>query len=215
MRTPSGRAGGPRRRRGPSGRSRRRERLSRRALWCDGARWRTGWTTRRSTGPCSRGRACSSGWTCRSSTRSRRSGPSRPSTGRRPGPRSGRGAPATRRAALGTRVAGVEAADMYGALDRRELVTWSLLRGTIHLVSAREHPAYAAVAEASGALDWRRVDTSEAPSAAQLALPAAVAAHCAEPRAGEDLAAVVEAWVEANPGALSEAELARQRESSS
>src|SRR3954468_2420552 len=38
--------------------------------------------------------------------------------------------------------------------------------------------------------------------------------HAAEPRAGEDLAAVVEAWVEANPGALSEAELARQRESS-
>src|SRR3954470_1134891 len=118
------------------------------------------------------------------------------------------------RAALWTRVAGVEAADVYGALDRRELVTGSLLRGTIHLVSAREHPEYAAVAEASGALDWRRVDTSEAPSAAQLALPAAVAAHCAEPRAGEDLAAAVEAWVEANPGALSEAELARQRESS-
>src|SRR3954469_15077204 len=132
------------------------------------------------------------------------------------------------RAALWTRVAGVEAADVYGALDGRELVTGSLLRGTIHLASAREHPEYAAVAEASGALDRRRGDTSEAPSARawpraappgppsppQLDLPAAGAAHCAEPRAGEDLAAVVEAWVEANPGALSEAELARQRESS-
>src|SRR3954453_10223629 len=118
------------------------------------------------------------------------------------------------RAALWTRVANIEAADLYGALDRRELVTGSLLRGTIHLVSAREHPEYAAVAEASGALDWRRVGTSEAPSAAQLELPAAVAAHCGEPRSGEDLAAFAEAWVEANPGALSEAELARQRGSS-
>src|SRR3954447_3582592 len=116
------------------------------------------------------------------------------------------------RAALWTRVAGVEAADVYRALDRRELVTGSLLRGTIHLVSAREHPAYAAVAEASGALDWRRVDTSGAPSAAPLELPAAVAAHCAEPRSADELVAVGEAWVQDHPGALSEGELARQRE---
>src|SRR3954453_1611216 len=116
------------------------------------------------------------------------------------------------RAALWTGVANIEAADLYGALDRRELVTGSLLRGTIHLVSAREHPAYAAIAEASGALDWRRVDTSEAPSAAQLALPAAVAAHSAESRAGDHLVAFAGAWVEEHPGALSEAELARQRE---
>src|SRR3954447_20190192 len=116
------------------------------------------------------------------------------------------------RAALWTRVAGVEAADVYGALDGRELVTGSLLRGTIHLVSAREHPAYAAVAEASGALDWRRVDTSGAPSAVQLELPAAVAAHCAEPRSADELGAGAEAWVQDHPGALSEGELARQRE---
>src|SRR3954471_15711123 len=103
------------------------------------------------------------------------------------------------RAALWTRVAEFAAEALWDALDRGELVTGSLLRGTIHLVSAREHPAYAAVAEASGALDWRRVDTSEAPSAAQLALPTAVAAHCAEPRSGEDLGAFAEAWVEEHP----------------
>src|SRR3954447_24050727 len=97
------------------------------------------------------------------------------------------------RAALWTRVANIEAADLYGALDRRELVSGSLLRGTIHLVSAREHPAYAVVAEASGALDWRRVDPSEAPSEAQLELPAAVAAHCGEPRSAGDLVAFAEA----------------------
>src|SRR3954470_11689072 len=116
------------------------------------------------------------------------------------------------RAALWTRGAGVEAADVYRALDRRELVTGSLLRGTIHLVSAREHPAYAAVAEASGALDWRRVDTSGPPSAVQLALPAGGAAHCREPRSADELVAVAEAWVAEHPGALSESELARQRE---
>src|SRR3954454_7122755 len=115
-------------------------------------------------------------------------------------------------AALWTRVAGVEAADVYRALDRRELVAGSLLRGTIHLVSAREHPAYAAVAEASGALDWRRVDTSGAPSAVQLELPAAVAAHCAEPRSADELVAVAEAWVQDHPRALSEGDLARERE---
>src|SRR3954451_5170306 len=116
------------------------------------------------------------------------------------------------RAARGARGAGVGAGDLDGALDRRELVTGSLLRGTIHLVSAREHPAYAAVAEASGALDWRRIDTSEAPSAAQLELPPEVAAHCGEPRSGDDLVAFAEAWVADHPGALSEAELARQRD---
>src|SRR4051794_22174605 len=105
------------------------------------------------------------------------------------------------RAALWTRVAGVEAADLYRALDRRELVTGSLLRGTIHLVSAREHPAYAAVAEASGALDWRRVDTSGPPSAVQLELPAAVAPHRAEPRSPHQLGAVAEAWGPGPPGA--------------
>jgi Winged helix DNA-binding domain len=116
------------------------------------------------------------------------------------------------RAALWTRVAGFEASALYDALDRRELVSGTLLRGTIHVVSAREHPAYAAVAEASGALDWRRVGTAEPPSEAQLELPAAVAAHCSQPRSADDLVAFVEAWVEEHPDALSEEELARQRQ---
>src|SRR4051812_15134919 len=118
------------------------------------------------------------------------------------------------RAALWTRVAGVEAADVYRALDRRDVVTGSLLRGTIHLVSAREHPAYAAVAEASGALDWRRVDTAEPPSDAHLELPAAVAAQCAEPRSADDVAVFAEAWVAEHPGTIGDDELARQRQSS-
>jgi len=116
------------------------------------------------------------------------------------------------RAALWTRVAEFAAEALWDALDRGELVSGTLLRGTIHVVSAREHPAYAAVAEASGALDWRRVDTADPPSAAQLELPAAVAAHCSQPRSADDVVAFAEAWVEAHPGAIGDDELARQRQ---
>jgi hypothetical protein len=117
------------------------------------------------------------------------------------------------RAALWSRVADVDADRLWDALDRRELVVGTLLRGTIHLVSAREHAAYAAVAEAFGALDWRRVDTAEPAAGAALELPAAVAAHCgSEPRSAEDLVAFIEAWVDEHPGAIAEEELARQRQ---
>ena len=115
------------------------------------------------------------------------------------------------RVALWTRVADVEAEALWDALDRRELVAGTLLRGTIHLVSAREHHAYAVVAEAFGALDWRRVDTAAAPSAAQPELPAALVAYAAQPRSADDVVAFVEAWVDEHPGAIGEHELARQR----
>jgi Winged helix DNA-binding domain len=117
------------------------------------------------------------------------------------------------RAALWSRVDGFEAAELYSALDRGELVAGTLLRGTIHLVSAREHAAYAAVAEAFGALDWRRVSVDEPPSAAQEELVAAVVAHAGQqPRGADELVAFVEAWVEEHPGAVDDAELERQRE---
>jgi Winged helix DNA-binding domain len=116
------------------------------------------------------------------------------------------------RAALWTRVEGFDESELWDALDRRELVVGTLLRGTIHLVSAREHGAYAAVAEAFGALDWRRVDTAEPSSAAERELPAALVAYCSEPRSGDDVVAFVEAWVDEHPGALGDEELARQRQ---
>src|SRR5436305_1022821 len=53
--------------------------------------------------------------------------------------------------ALWSRVKGFAAEDLYRALEARELLLGILLRGTIHLVSAREHPAYAAVVQESGA----------------------------------------------------------------
>jgi hypothetical protein len=49
-------------------------------------------------------------------------------------------------AALWSRVEGFEPEAFYAALKDGELVAGTLLRVTLHLVSAREHPAYAAVA---------------------------------------------------------------------
>ena len=48
--------------------------------------------------------------------------------------------------ALWSRVAGFSAERFYAALEDAELVSGTLLRVTLHVVSAREHPAYAAVA---------------------------------------------------------------------
>src|SRR5580693_5758095 len=49
---------------------------------------------------------------------------------------------------LWSRMASFEPRDLYGALERGELCWGIGIRGTLHLVSAREHPAYAAVASA-------------------------------------------------------------------
>ena len=60
--------------------------------------------------------------------------------------------------ALWSRVAGFAPEPYYAALERGELVTGTLLRATLHLVSAREHPAYAAVAAEAAGHHWRRTD---------------------------------------------------------
>ena len=64
--------------------------------------------------------------------------------------------------ALWSRMRGVrDAATSTPRWTRRELLVGINLRATLHLVSAREHPAYHAVVEASGVTDWRR---TKAPS---------------------------------------------------
>ncbi|HEY3829360.1 MAG TPA: winged helix DNA-binding domain-containing protein [Solirubrobacteraceae bacterium] len=112
--------------------------------------------------------------------------------------------------ALWSRVHGFAAADLYAALERGELVSGTLLRATLHLVSAREHPAYAAVVAATGADDWRR--TASAPSAEAQQLRADLLAYARETsRSGEELAAFIEAWVADRPAAIDAAELEQQR----
>ena len=73
--------------------------------------------------------------------------------------------------ALWSRLTGFAPADLYAALERGDLVTGTLLRTTLHLVSAREHAAYAAVA--GEVADWRR-SKAEASADAQRLPDAAV-----------------------------------------
>ena len=113
--------------------------------------------------------------------------------------------------ALWSRMRAFAVEDLQAALARRDVVAGTLLRATLHLVSAREHPAYHAVAEASGATDWRR--TKAARTDASDGLRTALLEHSAEvPRTGEEIAAFAEAWVEAHPGAIAAEEVEHQRQ---
>ncbi|HEY7199036.1 MAG TPA: crosslink repair DNA glycosylase YcaQ family protein, partial [Candidatus Dormibacteraeota bacterium] len=112
--------------------------------------------------------------------------------------------------ALWTRVEGFRAAELHEALAARRLLLGRLLRGTQHVVSACQHPWYAAVVAASEAAAWRRTDGPAPPE--METLRAEVQAYAADrPRTAEELTAFVEAGVERLRPALSEAELAHQR----
>jgi hypothetical protein len=113
--------------------------------------------------------------------------------------------------ALFARVRDFAPEQLHRALAERRLVSGTLLRGTLHLVSAREHPDYAAVVEAATRSGWRRATKRRGPHDAEL--QAAVAAHARdEPRSPAELAEAAERWVAEHPGAIEEDELARQRE---
>jgi hypothetical protein len=112
--------------------------------------------------------------------------------------------------ALWSRVRGFAAADLYGACERREVVLGTCVRATIHLVSAREHPEYAALVAAGGLDDWRR--TAAAVSPATAALRAALLAYLQSvPRTGEEIAAWIEDHLAAHPGAIDPVEVEQQR----
>jgi hypothetical protein len=114
-------------------------------------------------------------------------------------------------AALWSRVEGFEPEAFYAALDAGALVAGTLLRATLHLVSAREHPAYAAVADEAAGHHWRRTDDEPGPEVAQLLTKLRTYAM-RTPRSPEEIGAFVEEWLADHPEALSKAELARQRE---
>ena len=111
--------------------------------------------------------------------------------------------------ALWSRMKTFAPADLYAALDRGDLLTGTLLRTTLHLVSAREHPAYAAVA--AEVAEWRR---SKAPATAdaQRLLDDLVAHAKRTARTSEDVAAFAEEWIEAHPKALHRDEVKAQRD---
>jgi hypothetical protein len=114
-------------------------------------------------------------------------------------------------AALWSRVEGFEPEALYAALQDGELVAGTLLRATLHLVSAREHPAYAAVASEAAGHHWRRTDDEPGAEVAEL-LTKLQAYAKRTPRTTEEIGSFVEEWLTDHPKALSKAELDRQRE---
>ena len=114
-------------------------------------------------------------------------------------------------AALAARLHDFDPAGLHAALQERALVVGTLLRGTLHLVSAREHPDYAAVVEAGARLGWRRATKARGPRDAELQAALADAARDSG-RSPADLAAAAEAWIAGQPGAIEDEEIARQRE---
>ena len=114
-------------------------------------------------------------------------------------------------AALWSRVQGFEPEALYAALGDGELVTGTLLRATLHLVSAREHPAYAAVASEAAGNHWRRTDDEPGAGIGQLLTKLRTYAS-RTPRSGEEIGAFVEEWLADHPKALSAAEVDRQRQ---
>ncbi|HEX3552300.1 MAG TPA: winged helix DNA-binding domain-containing protein [Thermoanaerobaculia bacterium] len=113
--------------------------------------------------------------------------------------------------ALWSRMRDFAAQDLYAALAGRQLVVGTLLRATLHMVSAREHPGYAAAVEASGVTDWRRISKEPFPQMATLRSEL-LAWTAAVPRSGDEISEFVEEWLARHPGALDEKELAFQRQ---
>ncbi|GAA2267848.1 MULTISPECIES: winged helix DNA-binding domain-containing protein [Kitasatospora] len=112
--------------------------------------------------------------------------------------------------ALWSRVEGVGARTVHEALDRGELVVGTLLRRTLHLVTAREHAAYAAAVVAVGDDTWRR--TGGEPTAEAERRRAELAEFAAQvARSPEEIADWLEEWVAARPDAVDPAELEFQR----
>jgi hypothetical protein len=113
--------------------------------------------------------------------------------------------------ALGSRVEGFAPDQLYEALESGTLLTGTLLRGTLHLVSKREHPAYAAIADAAREPFWRRTDAEPGPKIDAL-LAALLAYTGKSARSGEEIAAFLEQWVSKHADALDAGEVDRQRE---
>jgi hypothetical protein len=99
--------------------------------------------------------------------------------------------------------------DLYAALEAGEL-RWGIgLRATLHLVSAREHPAYAVVA-AGVTANWHRAAAET--SAGMDALRAALLSFAAgESRTNEEIREFAERWVAEHPDAIDADEVDAQR----
>jgi hypothetical protein len=111
---------------------------------------------------------------------------------------------------LWSRLSGFDPADLWAALDAGDLVTGILMRRTLHLVSAAEHPAYARVAADCGVGGWLLRSVETPPRADEL-LAATLRWAGAKVRSGDEVTAYVESWVAKHPGALPEGVVSAQQ----
>jgi hypothetical protein len=95
-----------------------------------------------------------------------------------------------------------KAVDLKPALEQQQLIYGFLLRGTLHVVSARHYPSYAAVVEASGV-------TASPPEMGDLRRD--LLGFASRPRAGTELVEFIEDWVGRRGPGLEAGELERQR----
>lgn len=115
--------------------------------------------------------------------------------------------------ALWTRMAKLDRDEFFAAMSDGRLLMATLLRGTIHVVSATEFPVYAAIADAHGGDEWRRkAEPDEPPSAAQRTLVTAVLKFAAgTARTADEMAEFVENYVRKHPRTVTTEEAEHQR----
>ncbi|HEX3873233.1 MAG TPA: winged helix DNA-binding domain-containing protein [Solirubrobacteraceae bacterium] len=110
---------------------------------------------------------------------------------------------------LWSRIESFVPGDLYAALAAGDL-RWGIgLRGTLHLVSAGEHPGYAVVADGV-TRSWHRVLAETSPGMDALRADLLSFAGPAS-RTGEEIRDFVERWVADHPDAIDPAEVVAQR----
>jgi hypothetical protein len=102
------------------------------------------------------------------------------------------------------------AVNMTGDFEAGRLHFGCLLRATLHVVSARQHPDYAAVVQASGAAAWHR--TKAAPPQEMEDLRRDLLRFAATPKTAPELTEFIEAWITRHKPPLDPAEIAHQRQ---
>jgi hypothetical protein len=112
--------------------------------------------------------------------------------------------------ALWSRLHGLETEELHQAFAQGRLMVGNLMRGTLHVVSARQHSAYAVVVAESGMNDWRRTEAQQLLDLAPLRADLADFAESV-PRSADEVIERIEAWIAGQDADLDERELAHQR----
>jgi hypothetical protein len=111
---------------------------------------------------------------------------------------------------LWSRLADFTPDDLWAVLGKGDVVTGILMRRTLHLVSAAEHPVWARIAAETGVGGWL-LRGVEVPERAEDMLKDTVA-YAEQARTGDELTAFAEQWVEKHPDALPAKAVAAQQE---